>query len=225
MNNDLYRECELKYKIQNKAVKNEKLELMLENGYIFSSEVIETDYIFDTKEYLCKKNNLIFRMRNKMDIKSKSSFLVFTLKIRGMSNSFQDNYEIEFHSQNMNKQNIKLMIGMLQKKVGIELREKFFWENSAENILFYLRSSGFSECGIMQKKRSYYIGNNSLITFDVFPNTIGTYLEIEASNENDLFKIVEMLKLKKTELEKRNYGQLILKMNSKIVFEDEKTCT
>lgn len=220
LDNNLYRECELKYKIKDNKVKLEKTKLILENGYEFSGEVIETDFIFETKDYLCKKNHLLFRVRIESNLENNDSFILFTLKIKGMSTSFQDNYEIEINSRSPEVHNIELLIYELQNKVGIKLLEKVFWEKNIKNILLYLQASGFSEYSIMQKKRSYFVGINSLITIDVFPESIGTYLEIEASNEGNLYKVVEILKLNKTDMEKKNYGQLVLKRNKKIVFGD-----
>lgn len=221
MDINLYRECELKYKIENDEIKSEKTILILKNGYNFSGEVIETDFIFDTKEYLCKKSHLLFRVRKENNLENNNSFILFTLKIKGISDNFQDNYEIEINSRNPCIYNMKLLIYELQKRIGIKLLEKVFLEKSIKNILLYLQVSGFLEYSIMQKKRSYFIGANSLITFDVFPDPMGTYLEIEATNENDLYKVVEMLKLDKMNMEKKNYGQLILNRNKMIVFNDK----
>lgn len=221
MKKDLYRECELKFRIKSNDQENKLLELIHKEGYIFNANVIETDFILDTKERLCKQSSLLFRIRNRIDIKSKKNSVFITIKIKGKSNEFQDNYEIEFSPQDVSNENIDLAIDVLVKITGISIVKTDLMGDNLQNILRHLFQVGFSNYEIMQKKRKYYIGSFSQITLDKFPNNIGSYIEIEAINEDNLYKTVQLLGLKMDEMEKRNYGKLILETNKKnCIFED-----
>jgi adenylate cyclase class IV len=72
-----------------------------------------------------------------------------------------------------------------------------------------------------QKKRREYVLDNTKIMIDKFPKNIGKYLEIETKNPKKLLKIVDMLRLDKNKVEKRNYGEII-KDNQKGVSEEKK---
>ncbi len=92
MNGELYRECELKFKISNQEVENDLYKLILEKGYTYYKTVLQTDFILDTKDYSCKDSNLLFRIREEMDTNNKNSVWIITIKIKGRSKDFQDNY-------------------------------------------------------------------------------------------------------------------------------------
>lgn len=221
MNNGLVRECELKYKIQNTNIGHTLLDDILNNEFIFLGNCIQTDFILETRKHLCRKNNLLFRIRQEVDPISKNIFLLITLKIKGMSKDFQDNYEIEYRPMDsVIDQNLFLVINELESKTKIKLSPDYLFGCSFEKILSYLFKSGFSEYGVLQKKRRYYKKNNVLITIDVFPDIIGTFLEIEASNENDLYKTVDLLNLRRKEMERRNYGKIILEKYKICIFQE-----
>ncbi len=221
MNNELFRECELKFKIQNENIEYNLLNNILNNGFIFSGNCIQTDFILDTNKHLCRKNNLLFRIRQEVNPINKNAFLLITLKIKGISKDFQDNYEIEYRPMELvNDQNLILIINELESNAKIKLNPDYLLGNNFENMLSYLFKSGFSEYGVLQKKRRCYTKNNILITVDVFPDTIGTFLEIEASNESDLYKTVDLLNLSRKEMERRNYGKIILEKHKICIFQE-----
>lgn len=103
----------------------------------------------------------------------------------------------------------KCIVENVIQVTGIELPLSIFERFDIKKIFSDLLSMGFSKYEIMQKRRREYIGRKSKITFDTFPLSIGTYLEIETSNEEELFKIVDLLGLKIDDLEKRNYGIIV----------------
>ena len=221
MNNSMRRECELKYKILNEEVKNKLYKIIRQNGYTCSKSVLQTDIILDTNEYLCKKNNILFRFREEVDINTKDVFFLVTIKIKGISKEVQDNYEIEFIIDGYYNKSHDLAINELEKVTLTKLPSDIFVDKSIENIIFRLFESGFIKYSILQKKRKYYKGNGSPIMFDVFPDSIGMFLEIESSNVNELYNTIELLDLRREKMEKRTYGKIVLEKNQMCVFDKQ----
>lgn len=223
MNGQLYRECELKFKISNQKVENDLYKLILEKGYTYYKAVLQTDFILDTIDYSCKDSNLLFRIREEMDTNSKNSVWIITIKIKGRSKNFQDNYEIEFPVDGLENIKHDLVVDVLKGTTSIKLSSHIFRCNNVENLIYDLIQTGFSEYSVMQKKRSYYKGSNSNVMFDIFPEPIGKFLEIETFNEHDLYETVKLLNLRQEEMEQRNYGKIVLDKNRYCIFESEFT--
>lgn len=106
---------------------------------------------------------------------------------------------------------------------SIKLSSHIFRCNNVENLICDLIQSGFSEYSIMQKKRSYHKGSKSNVMFDIFPEPIGKFLEIETFNEHDLYETVKLLNLRREEMEQRTYGKIVLDKNRYCIFESEFT--
>jgi len=215
------RECELKLKIRSQDILKNISQKMTYLGYKLINERIETDYIPDTKNFSCRKNNLLFRIRNISS--SKINDVLFTLKVKQLSASFQDNIEIETYASHINLEHINLILTKVKDVTGIEIPSLISNSMYLRDIIKLLYDIGFIECTLIQKKRVEYMGELSKISFDSFPKPVGIYLEIEANNEKSLFETVQLLELNDQELEKRNYGQIIreaTKGSNVCVFDD-----
>lgn len=223
MEREIYRECELKFKIKSNEEEDKLLALMNRYGYIFNADVIETDFIMDTAERLCKQNHILFRIRNRINTNNiQNNVVLVTIKIKGNSDEFQDNYELEFTPNGINNKNIDYAIDVIKKMTGVQIVREDFAGSNLKNILCRLFQIGFFKCEIIQKKRRYYVGSLSQITLDRFPDNNGSYLEIEADNEDGLYDTVRLLGLKVEDMENSNYGKLLLETNKKnCVFDDE----
>lgn len=208
MSEKIYRECELKYKITNEEELNKIIKVLTDNQYLISNYFIETDLIFDTDDKKCSKNKLLLRVRNKSNDTGYID-VVFTIKIKGYSDIIQDNYEFETSIKSINSENIKSIISIIKKFTQINIDKEIFFEKKLFRIITYLKNIGFTSINIIQKKREEYYNEKSKVTIDVFPNHIGTYLEIEESSEIKLMNTVYLLKLKHENMEKRNYGEII----------------
>lgn len=208
--NQVYRECELKYKINNPKERLFFINKLIINNFKFLNNVIETDFYIDTNERILKKNKALFRIRVSIN-QSKLQYEIFiTVKTKGTSSEFQDNEEIEFLSIDNNNENCARIIERLMLLSGIQVYNSDLSGVSIKNILLNLNNRGFLVQEVLQKKRQYYYNNSiSKVSFDEFPNHIGTYLEIEAQQYAQLMKTISILGLSLNQMEKRNYGQLI----------------
>ena len=206
MSKELFRECELKLRIESVQRQEELISVLNNLGYSQSNDITPTDYIVDTVDNSCKENNILFRVRSNIDVEKGK--IIFTVKIKGDSEKFQDNLEIEVDSCCVDYEQVELLISVIKNSIGIELPKNIFSFTQMPLITKALYNLGFINCSLMQKKRKEYKGKISKVTFDIFPSPIGTYLEIESNNEEMLFETVHLLGLEDKKLEKRNYGQI-----------------
>lgn len=211
------KECELKLKLESINDELRIMEKLNSLDYFIESEKLETDFIIDTVNHELKNRKILFRVRN-INIDDKF-LIVFTVKIKGDSKDFQDNLEIETYSNDIIVENIEKMIKILTKQTNKFIDSNIFYMSDIENILEILHSNGYILTEIMQKKRLEYKGAFSNVCVDNFPNNIGTFLEIEANCEENLYKTIDLLKINEKNLEKRNYGKII-----RNVMKDNKIC-
>lgn len=216
------RECELKYKLQNINIKNQFIDKLISLGLLKTFSFLESDFILDTESCQCKINSFLFRIRYETDLSNDVSRIVYTFKIKNKSANIQDNLEIEFDSRSKSYKDLEVVIRELYKITGIRLTERDFLASDMVDIIHHMSLCGFSHCEIMQKKRDHYTNKIVHVEFDSFPNNVGLYMEIEAHSEDDLLSMVSALNLNVIDMEKRNYGQIVLENNNgKCVFDDK----
>lgn len=200
-----FHECELKLKINDQKLKETIMNRMQSNGYIKGSQSTETDYILDTEKKDFDKQ--LFRIRKYSSEEVEN--LIFTIKIKGESKVFQDNMEYEICASECKKGDAENMKAIVKNLTGIVIPEKVFFEKNVLEVLNTLEKFGFRIKRIIQKRRDEYIGENAKIMFDIFPEPVGTYLEIEAGSEKILEEEVKRIGVENFAFEKRNYGQII----------------
>lgn len=216
------RECELKFELDNELKKNETIELMKEMGFKFISENIETDYTPDIEGFVCKKNGIILRFRS---IDGKEHRNLITLKVKKENLDFQDNYEIEFYFDEFNEEKFNFINDILYKYTKIRLPKEIFKQNDIMKI-----SSELSDIGLnkrrtfIQKRRTEYILNKIKITIDELPRNIGTFLEIETDNKDDLDKTVNWLNLDINKAINKKYGKIIKEKQSFLPEDERGVC-
>lgn len=234
------RECELKYKINN-STKDELVQKLVVNDFQCIKSIVETDFILDTEDRLCRQADMLFRIRIESNEEIQKSRTLITIKQKRnlpivqdncgdnafrKNNKFQDNTEIEFEVNSSGDREGAIGAEILKKATGCLVSRSDLENGSVEILIKRLSQLGFSHVEILQKKRIYYKKDQVVVTIDHFPNTIGDFIEIETYNENDLYKTVELLALKSNDLEYRNYGKLILEntdgrcfFNDKIIYD------
>lgn len=200
-----FHECELKLKIDNLKMWEKIMTNVEKEGYIKGEQSIETDYILDTERKDFDKQ--LFRVRNYLNGKNEELF--FTIKIKGGAKTFQDNMEYEICASRCKIDDAEIMSRFVKELTGIAVPERIFFERNTTEALEELRKFGFYIKRVIQKKRNEYIGEKAKIMFDVFPEPVGTYLEIEAGSEKILENEVKRIGVENFPLEKRNYGQII----------------
>lgn len=200
-----FHECELKLKISNKEVENSLRSCLSKTGFVKTDFRVETDCVLDTVDNAF--GNMLFRLR-KITRESTESIL-FTVKIKGGSTSFQDNMELEIAPDEYSFDYAKVMAETIQEKTGILIPVDVFAMKDRESIFLVLEKAGIYVQRTTQKKREEFTGEYAKVTFDIFPEPVGTYFEIEADSEEKLNVTVQMLNLENFPLEKRNYGQIV----------------
>lgn len=231
------RECELKYRINNKT-KDKLVQKLVANDFQCVKSNTETDFILDTEDRLCRDAGILFRIRieSSKEENQKSRIIITIKKKRNVlivqnndgniafqeNNKFQDNTEIEFEVNSSKSNDITIGVEILKKATGCFVPEDDLRNGSVEILIKKLSQLGFSHIEILQKKRIYYKKNQVVVTIDHFPYIVGDFIEIETYNENDLYETVELLDLKSDELEHRSYGELILEnTNGRCFFSDK----
>ena len=200
-----FHECELKLKIDDSEMENKIVSKIEYEGYVKSEQSIETDYIMETERRDFDKQ--LFRVRSYLSEEKED--LIFTIKIKGGAGTFQDNMEYEICASQCEMGDAKTMKNLIKELTGIAVSERVFFERNVIEVLEILRKAGFYIKRVIQKKRNEYVGEKAKIMFDVFPEPVGTYLEIEAGSEEALKNEVKRIGVENLSLEKRNYGQII----------------
>lgn len=219
----MQRECELKIKTKSKEMEDALIKKLLGNGFKFINTVLETDYLSDVNGFLCRKNGLLFRIRHSES--KEESFLLFTLKIKGNYEKFQDSFEVETSSNNLDNEEITRLIEILGEATKVVIPKKFFMNTGIAEVVKQLKELGFVEHRMLtQKYRSTYIRGKTKITFDTFPENIGTYIEIETCNEEELFAAIAELELQNEPVEKRGYGDIIKNIKHNKPEIEQRTC-
>lgn len=203
------RECEVKVPITEEKESKRIIKILLANGFKSAGEQLETDFVPDTKDFLCRKNKLILRFRkikkaNKVDI-------LLTLKIgKTTDGGFQDARELQYYFSNIQSQVFKSINVILKKSTDLKLPYKVHNFNDLSALRLFLANYGFPSLRtLVEKKRTTYCKDDRSVTFDVFPQKIGKYLEIETQTPEDLNNMIGLLKIKKNQIELRDYGDIV----------------
>src|SRR6185312_11145556 len=97
---NFFHECEIKYRLAtpNDRQRLEKQAKLL--GFTCKGTQIETDFLPDTEDFLCRQNNLLLRFRRIFS--NDRSDILLTLKVKGRSTVFQENFELEYKFSRIN---------------------------------------------------------------------------------------------------------------------------
>lgn len=217
------RECEIKYALHNATEKDRFKDYLEKHGFVAEEVRLETDYIPDTPDFLCRKNNLLLRFRNIKKLKNND--ILITLKI-GKTNiqGFQDAYEIQYYFSDINKELFDKINERLRSATGISLPIQVHKYKSIEALRNYLFDIGFPSLRTyIEKKRTEYSKRDIHVTFDLFPEKIGNYLEIETQTPEELKRMIEVLKLNPNRLELRDYGDIVKAKKEGLPEEEKRT--
>lgn len=205
----MYRECELKFKIENEDEKR-KLQKQAETlGFSCVGRGMETDFTPDVEGFLCRKNGVLIRFRQLDGEDGKREILV-TMKIKGPAQTFQEYFEMEYLFSSVDREIVKKINERLQQVAGRMLPESLHETGSFEELVKRVKAAGFSEHRmLLQKKRETYAKGSQKITFDFLPEGIGWYAEIEVTDPGQLSFLVNAMGLGQAQAEKENYGAIL----------------
>lgn len=116
-------ECEIKIRIENQQSINKYKEKLLKLGFCLFENHIETDFIPDTEEFLCKKKNIVLRYRVK---ESNTKSFLLTLKVKRNNERFQDNLEIEYSSDEYDSVKHDEINKILKENIDIQIPKLIF---------------------------------------------------------------------------------------------------
>ncbi len=202
-----FHECELKLKVCNQEIEKSLRCRLSKTGFTQTDYRIETDSVLDTINNTFGSKNMLFRLR---EIKRESlKSILFTVKIKGSSLFFQDNMELEVASDSFTLSDANIMAKTIREMTEILIPVEAFALKDRDAIISKLRENEIYIQRTTQKKREEFTGKESKVTFDTFPDPVGTYFEIESSSEEKLYATVRMLNLENSPLEKRSYGQIV----------------
>lgn len=205
----MYRECELKFKIKDeeeKALLEQKAQAL---GFLRESWGVETDFVPDVKEFLCRKSGLLIRFRH-LEMENEETDVLITMKIKGEAKAFQEYFELEYKRSAWDLGIFEKINERLRQVTGIDLPVSIREGGSFKELVKKVKDAGFSEHRILlQKKRETYVDVAKKITFDFLPEGIGWYMEIETGNPEDLSALRESMGLTQAQAEVRDYGDIL----------------
>lgn len=98
-------------------------------------------------------------------------------------------------------------------------------QSSLEDLQVILKNLGFTKNRAnIEKFRRVYEKGKSIFTIDTFPEGMGTFLELEAPTQKDLGVMAEALHLDPTNLEKKDYGEVIRLKKSHLTEAQKRVC-
>ena len=177
-------------------------------GFKRKSTRIETDYLPDTPDGLCKRNGLLLRFRENQT--SNSTTWLLTLKKRSAASGIMDFEEIETDFGNPDNETFEHINQLVRAATGRSLDKVVLRSTDLSQVREAMRSCGFTkERILLDKYREEYGKARSNITLDFFPDGMGAYLEVEAHSKAKLDVIVFWLQISSGQIITTDYGNLL----------------
>lgn len=185
---------------------------------------LEDDIVLDTLFDDLKNHGIVFRIRKK------NNLLLFTLKIRQISNDVKFDFEIEDDFSNTQTQELVndfLTTCKLPKFNFGKAEELISKNNELDEFIKNLNYFGYEKIRMrMQKKRSEItIKNLCTICIDSLPYSREKFLEIETHTYKSIEKIKKILQLPVLLPPSMDYGELAKKINSERGFKNTRSLT
>lgn len=203
------RECEVKFALSDEVEEGRIKAILNTNNFVSEEEQLETDFVPDTQDFLCRRHGLILRFRRIKN--SKKDEILLTLKIgKTTIEGFQDAREIQYYFSEIKKELFEKINEMLKQISGLELPyevHEFYDLRAMQKYLAEIGLSGFRT--FIEKKRTIYSKDDRSVTFDIFPENIGKYMEIETLTPEELENMISLLKLSKSQVELRDYCSIV----------------
>lgn len=201
-------ELELKYQLSEEvlSIYEEKVK---KAGFVSVGECLETDITVDLPNFESKTKGIVIRYR----IISVGRYLL-TIKLKRQNNHYQEYVELEYSSNSNDNLAFSDIQRLLQKELDVVLpRIVLEGKNVSENCIYLINQLydlGFTRCRMFcQKKRHEYKKENTAVCFDIFPNHVGAFIELEAFSEEELIALKELMDLPEHCRISKNYGKII----------------
>lgn len=217
------RECEVKYVLIGDAEEQKIRTLLQSLSFKPLEEQLETDFVPDTQDFLCRKNNLLLRFRH--IARAHTNDILFTLKMGNTTkDGFKDAYELQYYFSQRDESIFNSINTMLEKVGCPPLPSEVHTLKNIADIRAFVSAVGYPSLrALIQKKRETYTQDGRVVTFDTFPGNIGKYVEIETQTPQELEDMVVALRLPKERLVLEDYGEIIKAKKSGLSDAEQRT--
>lgn len=203
------REVELKLFMGYKPSDTKNIKAALKkHGFAAHEPRIESDYLPDTKGFMCRKAGILLRLRH---IETRhNAYDLLTVKIRKEHREYLDFQEIETDLASPDSDTFLQINKLLKTTCNLTLSTQLTYADGLNEIVACVKKDGFTETRILLDKfRREYTRDSINITLDFFPENLGYYLEIEAYSPQDIVSIRTELNLEAKQNIVKDYGDLL----------------
>lgn len=192
---------------------------LIAKGFVLLEKRLETDFLPDTSDSLCKQNKLLLRIRH--IVTQDSERWLLTLKRRLHHEQYQDHEETETLFDNPDLATFEHINQVLFSSVKAGINPKLLMLSDLYDIRADLCSSGFSRVRILiDKYREKYDKDGLHVTLDFFPNGMGAFMELEAFEEKQIANLIVELGFEKKKIIVDDYGDLLKQYNANKPFDE-----
>ena len=203
------KEIEIKLKIGDNLKSFDEYRYLLNQlKFKHVSSRVETDFLPDTDDGLCKKNHLLLRFR-KVESHDTTKWLL-TLKKRIDTNNVMDFVEIETDFSNIDNDTFNYINQLLFENTKLTLPTKVLKASSIKQVRDIVSKCGFMASRILlDKYREEYSKATDNVTLDFFPDGMGAYMEIESYTRAKLDAVAKKLGVVPKDIITTDYGDLL----------------
>jgi len=186
-----------------------------------SGHYIETDYLPDTDDGLCKKNGLLLRFRH---VRTKTtSEWVLTLKTRSSSTDVIEFFETELSFKDGENETFRHINDVLSRVVGRTLSPRLLQMDTLDSVREALVEDGFTAHRILlDKYRQKYAKGQDHVLLDYFPDQMGAYIELESHDRESLDRLSTLLAIQTKKLTD-DYGDILKSHKSGLSYLQQRT--
>ncbi|MEK7152751.1 MAG: CYTH domain-containing protein [Patescibacteria group bacterium] len=202
-------EYELKFKVGSDRTSIPAARKRLqEAGFVPGARAIETDYLPDTPDDVCKKAKMLLRFRQVEGTNARE--LLLTLKIRQADNGILHFHEYETDLYSPDPTIIATINNLLQSQVGLRLNESVVQAKTLDEVREAVKSLGLTKHRILLSKyrENFSLGDDNA-TIDYFPDGMGLYVEFESHSAVALHQSIKSAEFDASTSINTDYGDLL----------------
>lgn len=206
------REVEIKVELQSAEEARALYDTALSVGFALEGDQTELDFVPDTPGYTCRKKGLLLRFRQVRRPDAPPRLLI-TLKIKNSASRYvQDTEELQFYIGEIDAMPMLAKINaVLNESVHFTLPSALLeivdfataYRLAVEDLGLTARRA------LVEKHRRTLRRGTSELSLDIFPEPIGSFVELETHTPDELWALVDELKLRYAPLDARYYGDIV----------------
>lgn len=200
------KEIEKKYKINDRSQFENLRKTAISAGLRPVWHAIQRDWVPDFANSEMKNNGVLLRIRNIKLINGIGPQWMVTLKKKSVKSGVHHNLELEADSTCPEK--IRLIEDELKNLLTKRIELKKLLEADSE----YIQSIGLTlNRMLLEKNREEFVSeeNHVSLSFDILPEPLGLYIELESDNEKSLSIWEKKLNINNLTVVEMDYGELV----------------